>query len=45
MDQLENVTPSRWLLPVFVLIFATLGLGGYLFYQTENKNQLRHTSE
>ncbi|HSG23693.1 MAG TPA: hypothetical protein VLA64_12135, partial [Azonexus sp.] len=45
MDRLEKIAPSRWLLPAVLLIFAILGSGGYAFYQTENKSQLRQVSE
>ena len=45
MDQFEKHPPSRWFLPTFLLIFAALGISGYLYYQNESKNQLKHVSE
>ena len=45
MDQFEKRPPSRWLLPTFLVIFAALGISGYLYYQNESKNQLKHVSE
>ena len=45
MNQFEKRPPSRWLLPTFLVIFAALGISGYLYYQNESKNQLKHVSE
>jgi PAS domain S-box-containing protein len=45
MDQFEKRPPSRWFRPTFLLIFAVLGFSGYLYYQNESKNQLKHVSE
>lgn len=40
-----DAAPSTWLLPALLLIFAILGTGGYLLYQNEGRNQLKHVSE
>ena len=45
MDNFEQRPPSGWFLPIFFVIFALLGIGGYLYYQNESKNQLKHISE
>jgi len=37
-------TPA-WFIPTLLLTFAILGIGGYLLYQNESKNQLKHVSE
>ena len=37
-------TPT-WFLPTILLTFVILATGGYLLYQNESKNQLKHVSE
>ena len=45
IERRKAPTTPAWFLPTILLTFAILGTGGFLLYQNESKNQLKHVSE
>lgn len=45
IERRKAVAIPAWFLPTILLTFVILATGGYLLYQNESKNQLKHISE